>query len=141
MSTTIHPCLWFNGNAKEAATFYCAIFKNSRIITDTPMVVNWELDGKRFMGLNGGPNFTFSEAVSMVVECDNQEEIDHYWDSLIKDGGQESRCGWLKDKFGFSWQIIPRNIGSYISNPETSDRAMQALLKMKKIIIADLENA
>jgi predicted 3-demethylubiquinone-9 3-methyltransferase (glyoxalase superfamily) len=97
MTNQIYPCLWFDGQAKEAATFYCSVFKNSKITVDTPMVVNFELDGKKFMGLNGGPRFKFNEALSFVVDCETQEEIEHYWDKLTADGGEESMCGWLKD--------------------------------------------
>jgi predicted 3-demethylubiquinone-9 3-methyltransferase (glyoxalase superfamily) len=93
MTNQIYPCLWFDGQAKAAAEFYCSVFKNSKITTDTPMVVNFELNGKKFMGLNGGPVFKFNEAVSMVVECETQEEIDNYWNKLTADGGQESQCG------------------------------------------------
>ncbi len=141
MTNQIYPCLWFDGQAKVAADFYCSIFKNSKITTDTPMVVNFELNGKKFMGLNGGPMFKFNEAVSMVVECETQEEIDNYWNKLTADGGQESQCGWLKDKFGFSWQIIPAIIGKLMTDPEKGPRAMQELMKMKKIDIAKLVNA
>jgi len=274
----LYPCLWYDNNAKEAAEYYCSIFENSKITLDSPLVVHFEIDGQRIMGLNGGSNFVFNpsislfvtfdneekmvniydklleggsammpmgaypwaekyawitdkyglswqlmrtenpcdkkispcflfvnqvyqrgeeainlyrkiftqselyslshydddplpkgmlkhvhfsiadfpmramdgsnehkfefnEAISIVVECQNQNEIDHYWDSLISDGGQESMCGWLKDKFGISWQIIPYNIGSMIMSPSNGQRAMQALLKMKKIDIISLENA
>ena len=141
MSESLYPCLWFDGNAKEAATYYCSIFKDGKVTADTPMVVNWEIRGKKFMGLNGGPHFKFNEAVSFVVHCDTQEEIDYYWDSLTADGGAESMCGWLKDKFGLSWQIVPSNIGELMMDPEHGQKAMQALMGMKKIVIADLENA
>jgi predicted 3-demethylubiquinone-9 3-methyltransferase (glyoxalase superfamily) len=101
MNNSIFPCLWFDGQAKAAADFYCSIFKDSKITADTPMVVTFELNGNKFMGLNGGPNFKFNEAVSFVVNCETQDEIDHYWNKLT-DGGEESMCGWLKDKFGVS---------------------------------------
>jgi len=274
MNNSIHPCIWFDGNAKEAATFYCSIFPNSKITVDTPMVVNFELMGKKMMGLNGGPMFkinpsislfvncktveqtdeiynklaeggeplmeigkydwserygwikdkfgmtwqimlgqeericpsllftgekfgkaeaaiklytsvfdnssidvlqhwgnetlfagkvlfsecklngynliamdgpgdhafTFNEALSFVVECNNQEEIDYYWNTFTE-RGEESQCGWLKDEFGISWQIIPANIGKLISDPERGARAMQELMKMKKLDIAKLEQA
>lgn len=140
MKKQIYPCLWFNGQAKAAADFYCSVFKNSKIIADTPMVVNFELNGKKFMGLNGGPDFTFNEAVSFVVECDNQEEIDHYWNKLTE-GGEESRCGWLKDKFGVSWQIVPSILGKLMSDPEKGQRVVQAFMNMKKFDIAALESA
>ena len=275
MQNEIYPCLWFDGNAKQAAEFYCSIFPDSKITTDTPMVINWELWGKKFMGLNGGPMFkinpsisifvncktveqtdeiynglaaggeplmaigkydwserygwikdkygltwqvmlsteekispallfsgdkfgkaeeainlytgifdnssinvmqhypeqtpfvgkvlfsesklnnynliamdgpgehafAFNEAVSFVVECRNQEEIDNYWTKLINDGGNESRCGWLKDRFGLSWQIIPANMGKLMTDPEKGQRAMAAMMKMVKNDIATLENA
>ena len=141
MADQIYPCLWFDGQAKAAADFYCSIFKNSKVTYDSPMVVTFELNGKKIMGLNGGPLFKFSEAVSLVVECENQEEIDNYWTKLTADGGKESMCGWLKDKFGFSWQIVPTIIGSLMSDPEKGPRAMQALMQMKKIDIETLKNA
>jgi predicted 3-demethylubiquinone-9 3-methyltransferase (glyoxalase superfamily) len=141
MTNQIYPCLWFDGQAKAAADFYCSVFKNSKVTTDTAMVVNFELNGKKFMGLNGGPMFKFNEAVSMVVECETQEEIDNYWNKLTADGGQESQCGWLKDKFGFSWQIIPNIIGKLMTDTEKAPRVMQEIMKMKKIDIAKLVNA
>ena len=141
MTNQLYPCLWFDGQAKEAADFYCSVFKNSKITVDTPMVVNFELNGKKFMGLNGGPKFKFTEAVSLVVECETQEEIDYYWDKLTADGGKESMCGWLKDKFGFSWQIIPAIIGKLMSDPAKGARVMQAILQMKKIDLEKLINA
>ncbi|MBL7713422.1 MAG: VOC family protein [Chitinophagaceae bacterium] len=141
MSNTIYPCLWFDGKAKEAAEFYCSVFKNSRITQENPMVVRFELDGIQFMGLNGGPQFTFSEAVSYVVECADQQEIDYYWDKLTADGGQESMCGWLKDKYGFSWQIVPEILGRLMSDPEKGQRVMQAFMKMKKFDIQTLLDA
>jgi predicted 3-demethylubiquinone-9 3-methyltransferase (glyoxalase superfamily) len=140
MTSQIYPCLWFNGQAKEAAEFYCSVFKNSKITTDTPMVVNFELNGKKFMGLNGGPEFKFNEAVSFVVDCENQEEIDYYWSKLTA-GGAESQCGWLKDKFGVSWQVVPTVLGKLLSNPEKAPRVVKAFMQMKKFDIAALENA
>jgi len=141
MTESIYPCLWFDGNAKAAATFYCSVFKNSAIREENPMVVIFELNGKKFMGLNGGPMFTFNEAVSFVVSCANQDEIDDYWEKLIAAGGKESRCGWLKDQFGVSWQIVPANMGQLLSAPGKEQRAMQAMMQMNKINIAALENA
>src|SRR5690349_7429212 len=125
MTNQMYPCLWFDGKAKAAADFYCSIFKNSKITTDTPMVVRFELNGQQFMGLNGGPEFKFNEAVSFVVECENQEEIDYYWNKLTA-GGQESQCGWLKDKFGLSWQIVPKILAKLLSDPEKAPRVVQA---------------
>lgn len=140
MKNEIFPCLWFDGQAQEAAKFYCSIFKNSEITADNQMVVNFTLNGKKFMGLNGGPNFKFNEAVSFVVNCDTQDEIDHYWDSLTADGGQEGNCGWLKDKFGVSWQIVPTALPRLMSNPEKAQKVTEAFLKMKKFDIETLEN-
>ena len=140
MNNQIHPCLWFDGQAKQAAEFYCSVFKNSKITADTPMVVNFELNGIKFMGLNGGPMFKFNEAVSFVVDCETQEEIDHYWNRLTE-GGEESMCGWLKDKFGLSWQIVPAILGSLMSDPEKAPRVMQAFMKMKKFDIEKLKQA
>jgi predicted 3-demethylubiquinone-9 3-methyltransferase (glyoxalase superfamily) len=143
MNNPIFPCLWFDGQAKAAAEFYCSVFPDARITADTPMVVTWEINGNRFMGLNGGPHFTFSEAVSFVVHCDDQKEVDYYWERLTTDGGSESQCAWLKDKFGLSWQIVPKRLIELMSDPDRTkaERVMQAMLKMTKIIIADLENA
>jgi predicted 3-demethylubiquinone-9 3-methyltransferase (glyoxalase superfamily) len=141
MSKPIYPCLWYDNKAKEAADYYCGIFKDSKIISENPMVVIFELNGQKFMGLNGGPDFNFTEAVSFVIECDTQEDIDHYWNSLTANGGQESMCGWLKDKYGMSWQVLPGMLGELMSNPESGERVMQVVLKSKKLVIADLQNA
>ncbi|CAG4988426.1 hypothetical protein DYBT9275_00079 [Dyadobacter sp. CECT 9275] len=141
MNNQIYPCLWFDGNAREAAGFYCSVFKNSRILDETPMVVIFEINGNKMMGLNGGPLFKFNESVSLVVNCDTQEEIDYYWEKLTSDGGNESMCGWLKDKFGFSWQIVPANLGKYMSDPEKGKRVMQAIMGMRKLNIKQLEEA
>jgi predicted 3-demethylubiquinone-9 3-methyltransferase (glyoxalase superfamily) len=140
MKNSIHPCLWFNGNALEAANFYCTVFTNSKITINTPMVVNFELNGQKFMGLNGGPHFTFNEAVSFVVECDTQEEIDYFWTKLTE-GGNESMCGWLKDKYGVSWQIVPRILAKLMTDQSRAQRVMQAFMQMKKFDIATLLNA
>ena len=140
MTNQIYPCLWFDGQAKTAANFYCSIFKNSKVTVDTPMVVNFELNGKKFMGLNGGPQYKFSPATSFVVECETQEEIDFYWEKL-GDGGIYNQCGWLDDKFGVSWQIVPAILGKLMADPEKSERVMQAFLKMKKFEIEKLINA
>jgi predicted 3-demethylubiquinone-9 3-methyltransferase (glyoxalase superfamily) len=140
MVNPIFPCLWFDGEAKAAATFYCEIFNNSKIIADTPMVVTFELNGRKFMGLNGGPQFMFNESVSFVVECETQAEIDHYWNKLTE-GGSESMCGWLKDKFGVSWQIVPTVLGDLMSDPNRAPRVVDAFLKMKKFEIEMLLKA
>lgn len=141
MNNQLYPCLWFDGQARAAAEMYCSIFPNSKIISDSGMVVIFELNGKKFMGLNGGPHFKFNEAVSFVIPCNDQEEIDHYWYKLIADGGQESMCGWCKDKFGMSWQVVPEILGQLMSNPENGQRVVQAFMKMKKFDIQALINA
>ena len=140
MTNSIFPCLWFDGQSKEAADFYCSVFPNSKIISSNPIVVIFELDGKKFMGLNGGPEYKFTEAVSFVVNCDTQEEIDNYWNKLTQ-GGQEGKCGWLKDKFGVSWQIVPSILGNLMSDPEKAPRVMYAFMQMKKFDIEKLKQA
>ena len=139
----ITPFLWFDGNAEEAMNFYVKIFKNSSIKSVNPMGGSFELDGQQFHALNGGPQFKFTEAVSFFISCADQEEIDYYWEKLTAEGGQESMCGWLKDKFGLSWQVVPESLWGYIggSDAEGAQRAMQAMLKMKKMDIAALKAA
>ena len=141
MANQIFPCLWFDNQAKEAAEFYCTIFPKSKIISENPVVVYFELNEKKFMGLNGGPTFKQSEAVSFVIECKDQEELDHYWYLLIADGGKESECGWCKDKFGVSWQVIPEILGELMSNTEKAQRVTAEYMKMKKLDIEKLKNA
>jgi predicted 3-demethylubiquinone-9 3-methyltransferase (glyoxalase superfamily) len=135
--------LWYNNQAKEAAQFYCSIFKSSRIVSDTPMVVVFELEGQQFMALNGGPRFPFTEAISLFVDCETQEEVDTLWSKLTADGGAESMCGWCKDKYGLSWQIIPKALIRLMNDKdrEKSQRVMEAMLKMRKIDIKKLEVA
>lgn len=140
MEKSIFPCLWFDGQAKTAAEFYCSVFKDSRITAENPMEVTFELNGTKFMGLNGGPQFNFDEAISFVVNCDTQEEIDYYWENLT-DGGTESRCGWLKDRFGVSWQIVPTIIAELMSDPARAGRVTKAFMQMKKLDIEILKNA
>src|SRR5580704_4636940 len=147
-SSRITPFLWFDNNAEEAVAFYLRIFPNSRRIGelrntgDAPglkggiLTLSFELDGLRFTALNGGPAFKFNEAVSFVVACDTQDEIDYYWSKLTA-GGSEIQCGWLKDKFGLSWQIVPAQLPSLLRN----SKAMEAMMKMKKLDIAELERA
>ncbi|NCI48120.1 VOC family protein [Sediminibacterium soli] len=141
MTNQIYPCLWFDGQAQEAAKFYCSIFSDAKITADNQMVVLFEINGKKFMGLNGGPHFKFNEAVSFVIECETQEEIDRYWNALTADGGQESNCGWLKDKFGVSWQVVPTILSKLMSDPARAQRVMNAFMQMKKFDISALENA
>lgn len=138
----ITPFLWFNNNAEEAANFYVSIFKNSKINTATPMMVSFVLDGQEFIGLNGGPQYKFTEAVSMFVNCEDQAEVDVLWDKLL-DGGEASQCGWLKDKFGLSWQIIPKALGELMGDkdPLKAKRVMDAMLTMKKIEVSKLQAA
>jgi predicted 3-demethylubiquinone-9 3-methyltransferase (glyoxalase superfamily) len=149
----ITPFLWFDNNAEEAAQFYTSIFKNSKILNvsrygdagpgpkGSAMVVTFQLEGQHFTALNGGPQFKFSEAFSFVVNCETQKEIDEYWTKLTSGGGKESECGWLKDKFGFSWQIVPTALSKLMSDPKKANRVMEALLQMKKLDIAKLEEA
>lgn len=138
MNKQIYPCLWFDGKAKEAADFYCTVFKNSKILSENPMVVMFEINDTKFMALNGGPQFQFNESVSFVINCETQEEIDHYWNSFTTNGGQESMCGWCKDKYGVSWQIVPTILGKLMNDPAKSQEVIQAFLKMKKFDIATL---
>jgi len=144
---TITPFLWFDGRAEEAANFYASIFKDAKILNVSrkngkAFLVTFELLGQRFMALNAEPIFKFTEAVSFFVDCKTQDEVDYYWNRLLE-GGEEGRCGWLKDKFGLSWQIIPEALGRLMSdpNPEKSKAVFQAMLRMNKIIIRDLERA
>jgi predicted 3-demethylubiquinone-9 3-methyltransferase (glyoxalase superfamily) len=140
MKKQIYPCLWFDGQAKAAAEFYCAIFTNSKITSENPLVVKWELNEQEFMGLNGGPMYKFSPANSYVIECETQEEIDHYWNKL-GEGGIYNQCGWLDDKFGVSWQIVPSILGKLMADPEKSQRVIHAFMQMKKFDIDTLLNA
>jgi predicted 3-demethylubiquinone-9 3-methyltransferase (glyoxalase superfamily) len=154
----LRTCLWFDGQAEEAAKFYASVFKNSKVDQATPygeaagdagvgtpgepMVVTFELEGQPFMGLNGGPQFKFSEAISFVVNCKTQDEVDYFWNKL-SEGGEKSQCGWLKDKFGLSWQVVPEILGDLMSDEddEKSDRVMKAMLQMTKLDIAGLKRA
>lgn len=143
----ITPFLWFDSQAEEAMNFYLSIFKNGKVLNVSrkngkAFSVTFELNGQRFMGLNGGPHFKFTEAVSFFVNCENQEEVDEFWEKL-SEGGQKSRCGWLKDKYGLSWQIVPTALGQLLGDPDPkkSQAVMQAMLKMDKIVIADLQKA
>jgi predicted 3-demethylubiquinone-9 3-methyltransferase (glyoxalase superfamily) len=150
----ITPCLWFDTEAELAATFYTGVFKNSRIVQVSHygpagprpegmvLTVTFELDGQPFMALNGGPEFTFNEAISFIVDCESQEEVDEFW-SRLSDGGEEGPCGWLKDRFGVSWQIVPTVLDELITDPdpERSQRAMTAMLGMQKLDIAELQRA
>jgi predicted 3-demethylubiquinone-9 3-methyltransferase (glyoxalase superfamily) len=137
----ITPFLWFDSNAEEAVNFYLSIFKNSRRLTEQRaqgkvLTIGFELEGQKFTALNGGPMFKFTEAVSFVVRCDSQAEVDEYW-SKLAEGGSNLQCGWLKDKFGLSWQVVPTKLPELIGHP----KAMEALMKMTKIEIAELERA
>jgi predicted 3-demethylubiquinone-9 3-methyltransferase (glyoxalase superfamily) len=156
MNNPIIPCLWFDTQAEDAAKFYTSIFRNSTIDSisrfnkegfdihhkkeGTVMTVNFTINGQPFMALNGGPEFTFSEAVSFQVFCDTQEEIDDYWNKLT-DGGQEGQCGWLKDKFGLSWQIVPSILPTLMRDPMRAEKVTKAFLQMKKFDIEALERA
>ncbi len=136
----ITPFLWFDNNAAEAAAFYTTVFKNSRVISSNPLVTSFELEGQQLLAMNGGPMYKLTEAFSLSVSCDTQEEIDYYWNKLTE-GGKESMCGWLVDKFGLSWQIVPAMLGELMNNPETRDRVMKAFMSMRKFDIGALKNA
>ena len=151
----ISPFLWFNDQAEEAMNFYVSVFKSSKVVSvsrfgdagpgpkGSVMGVTFELEGQRIMALNGGPLFTFTPAISLYVSCETQQEVDNYWDALIAGGGTPSRCGWLEDRFGLSWQIIPTALSDMLgdANRKKADRAMQAMLQMDKIDIATLRAA
>lgn len=154
MTNPIIPCLWFDNQAEEAVNFYVSVFKNSKIESTsrygkegfefhgqkegTLLTANFQINGQSFVALNGGPLFKFTEAVSFQVFCDTQEEIDYYWEILTKDGGEESNCGWLKDKFGLSWQIIPTILSTLLSDPAKAGNVTNAFLQMKKFDIEKL---
>ena len=154
MMQRITPCLWFDTEGEEAATFYTSVFKNSRILSVTRygeagprpaglvLTVTFELDGQEFVALNGGPEFTFNEAVSLQVRCDSQAEVDEYWVRLTE-GGQEGPCGWLKDKYGVSWQVVPTELTGLLNDPDAdkAQRAMKAMLQMSKIDIEAVRDA
>ncbi|MDX6717503.1 MAG: hypothetical protein QOH30_4061 [Baekduia sp.] len=154
MQQRITPSLWFDTEAEEAAAFYVSVFKTSRIVNvthytaagprpaGTVMTVEFELDGQRFIGINGGPEFTFSEAVSFQINCEDQAEVDYYWEKLA-DGGEEGPCGWLKDRYGLSWQVVPKGMEAMMNDPDKakSERATDAMVKMKKLDIAELQRA
>jgi predicted 3-demethylubiquinone-9 3-methyltransferase (glyoxalase superfamily) len=138
----ITPFLWFDTEAEEAAKFYTSLFKNSKILSVSAMTVEFELDGVKFIALNGGPHFKFNEAVSLMVNCEDQAEVDYYWEKL-SEGGQPSQCGWLMDRYGFSWQIVPSVLSKLLGDPDTAkaNRATEAMLRMTKLDIAALEKA
>jgi predicted 3-demethylubiquinone-9 3-methyltransferase (glyoxalase superfamily) len=145
----ITPFLWFDTQAEEAMNLYTSIFKNSKVLgvsrgpDGKAQSVNFELEGQEIVGFNAGPEFKFNEAISFFVDCKDQAEVDELWNKLTANGGEESQCGWLKDKFGLSWQIVPAALSRYLSDPDPvkAQRVMQAMLKMRKIVIADLDRA
>ena len=157
MTNQITPCLWFDNQAEEAANFYTSVFRNSKVISvsrfgkegfefhgkkeGTVMTASFEINGQAFIALNGGPIYNFTEAISFQVFCETQDEIDNYWSKLTENEGQESMCGWLKDKFGVSWQIIPAILSELMSDPARADRVMQAFLQMKKFDIETIMKA
>lgn len=142
-SSAVSVCLWYDGNAEEAARLYTSLFPNSEVTSISPMMVTFTLDGVPFQGLNGGPQFKPTEAASIVVSTKNQEDTDRLWSALTADGGSEGRCAWLKDRFGVSWQIVPEMLPKLLgsSDRQAADRALQAMLKMSKIEIDALESA
>jgi predicted 3-demethylubiquinone-9 3-methyltransferase (glyoxalase superfamily) len=154
MMQKITPFLWFDSQAEEAANFYISIFKNSKVNEKTYytgeepmgkkgslMTVDFELDGQEFVALNGGPQFKFTEAISFSIDCETQEEIDYYWEKLTAGGGEEVQCGWLADKYGLSWQVVPANLKKWAGDPARFKRVMQALMPMKKLDMATLQRA
>jgi len=152
----ISPCLWFDGKAEEAARFYTSLFPNSRIDAihrspgETPsgpkdmvLDVSFTLAGRSYIGLNGGPDFKFNEAISLSIDCEDQAEVDRYWDALVEGGGEHGPCGWLKDRFGLSWQVVPKQLYEVLEGPDPAgaQRAMEAMLQMSKLDVAELEAA
>src|SRR6185503_1412284 len=154
----ITPMLWYDKEAEEAANFYCSIFKNSKVThvsrysggevseksgqpAGSVMTAEFEIDGQKFVALNAGPMFKFTEAVSFVINCENQEEVDYFWEKLTADGGEESMCGWLKDKYGLSWQVTPTRVIELLKDPAKGKKAMEAVLQMRKLDIAKIEAA
>ena len=151
----IAPCLWFNGQAEEAANFYVSLFPDAAVLAvsrygegapfpaGTALVVEFQIAGQRFQALNGGPQYKFTEAVSLSISCKDAAEVDHYWDALIRDSGAEGQCGWLKDRFGVSWQVVPDGLGALIADPDPAraGRAMQAMMGMKKLDLAVMRSA
>jgi predicted 3-demethylubiquinone-9 3-methyltransferase (glyoxalase superfamily) len=142
-ATTITPFLWLDNRVPEAVDFYTSVFPDAKVEMNSDFLAVFELQGQRFYALNGGPQFKFNESVSFFISVDTQDEVDYYWDKLISGGGEPSMCGWLKDKFGLSWQVIPRKLMQYQASSDraAADRANQAMLKMRKIVIADLDKA
>jgi predicted 3-demethylubiquinone-9 3-methyltransferase (glyoxalase superfamily) len=148
LTPKVRPFLWFDTQAEEAMNLYVSVFKNSKVLSvnragGRVVSVSFELDGQQFLALNAGPKYKFTEAVSFFVDCETQDEVDYFWEKLIAGGGEPSRCGWLKDKFGLSWQIVPSALFRLMGDPDPakSQAVVQAMLKMNKIIIADLERA
>jgi predicted 3-demethylubiquinone-9 3-methyltransferase (glyoxalase superfamily) len=139
----VSPFLWFAGNMKEAVDFYVSVFKDARVLELSPMSARFELLGREFLALNAHAHQPFTEAISFFIEVDTQDEVDGYWAALLAGGGKEQMCGWLKDRFGVSWQVIPKALGRYLSDRDRTkaERTMQAMLKMKKIVLADLDKA
>jgi predicted 3-demethylubiquinone-9 3-methyltransferase (glyoxalase superfamily) len=141
--TSITPFLWFDNNVPEAVAFYKSVFPNAKVETVNDFMASFELEGQRFNALNGGPKYRFNEAVSFFISVETQEQVDYFWSRLTADGGEEGHCGWLKDKFGLSWQVVPQALGRYLGDSDRTkaDRAMQAMMAMRKIVIADLDKA
>jgi predicted 3-demethylubiquinone-9 3-methyltransferase (glyoxalase superfamily) len=139
----ISPFLWFPGNMLEAIDFYKSVFKDARVVHSNPMTATFELLGQEFLALNARAHDSFNDAISFFIKCKTQEEVDYYWRALTAGGGKEQPCGWVKDQFGLSWQVIPNALGRYLTDPDRAkvERVMQAMLKMKKIVIADLDKA
>ena len=142
-SQKIKPYLWYDNQAKAAAEFYCSLFQDSKITSSSDMLVEFELHGMAFIALNGGPKFKFTEAVSFMILCEDQQEVDHFWNAFTSDGGEESMCSWCKDKFGLSWQIVPKRFLEMMETgtPEQTKRVIEVMMPMRRMIIEDFEKA
>jgi predicted 3-demethylubiquinone-9 3-methyltransferase (glyoxalase superfamily) len=140
MKSSPYPCIWFTEGAKEAAEYYCEIFPNSKILSSNPIATVFLLNDQRYMTLNGAHKTGFNEGVSFVITCETQKEIDHYWDAFTTDG-EEGKCGWCKDKYGISWQVVPAQLGQWMSDPKTAPKAMYAFMQMRKFDIETIEKA
>lgn len=143
MNNKITPCLWCKDDALEKAEYYCSIFPNSKILSQHPVMVVFELNGVKFQALNGGVDFAYNESVSWVIDCQDQAEVDYYWNKFINDGGEAQDCSWCKDKYGMRWQVVPKQLATLMMDPDPvkASKVMQAMMKMQKIIVADLEAA
>jgi predicted 3-demethylubiquinone-9 3-methyltransferase (glyoxalase superfamily) len=142
-ASSITPCLWCSDNALEKAQYYCSVFPQSKILSQSPVMVSFDLNGTQFLALNGGIDFAYNESISWIIDCRDQAEVDYYWDRLIADGGKAQDCAWCQDKYGMRWQVVPKQLQTLMADSDTQKarKVMQAMMKMQKIIVADLEEA